>query len=437
MTVRVAGVPPLHRPPAWLKWLFDRSLPNMRLLHTSDWHLGQHFMGKSRQAEHQSLIDWLVDCVATHRIDAVLIAGDLFDTGTPPSHARELYNQLVLRLHHAGVALLLLGGNHDSPATLSESRALLAQLGATVIPAAAEPDTEVVVLRDRNGDPGCIVCAVPYIRPRDVLHSQSNQSAQDKQSELQNAITEHYRAVYAVALDHRETLHAQSGKRLPIIATGHLTTIGASSSESVREIYVGTLEAFPATSFPPVEYVALGHIHRPQQVGRWPHIRYSGSPLALSFDEADQVKSMLCVELGDSGLISVTPVPVPRFRPLTSIRGSLATLPERLKAAATQGSADTPVWVEVTVSDDDYLSDLAARIEAMTTGLAVEVLRIRKVRDRIHPGLALQQNETLDELTPTEVFVRRLAEETLEQPLRDALVVRFASIVEGLSEQQP
>src|SRR6185369_305750 len=101
----------------------------MRLLHTSDWHLGQHFMGKSRQAEHQALVDWLLDQVAAEAVDAVLIAGDIFDTGTPPSYARELYNQLVLRLNRAGVGLLLLGGNHDSAAVLGESRELLACLG--------------------------------------------------------------------------------------------------------------------------------------------------------------------------------------------------------------------------------------------------------------------------------------------------------------------
>ena len=110
----------------------------MRILHTSDWHLGQHFMGKSRQAEHQALIDWLLAQVDEHAVDAVLIAGDIFDTGTPPSYARELYSQLVVRLHTAGVSLLLLGGNHDSVATLGESRELLACLSATVIGAASD-----------------------------------------------------------------------------------------------------------------------------------------------------------------------------------------------------------------------------------------------------------------------------------------------------------
>ena len=105
----------------------------MRILHTSDWHLGQHFMGKSRQAEHQQLIDWLLIQVEEHAVDAVLIAGDIFDTGSPPSYARELYSQLVVRLHSAGVALLLLGGNHDSVATLGESERLLTSIGRYLV----------------------------------------------------------------------------------------------------------------------------------------------------------------------------------------------------------------------------------------------------------------------------------------------------------------
>ena len=126
----------------------------MRILHTSDWHLGQHFMGKSRQAEHQALIDWLLVQVDTHAVDAVLIAGDIFDTGAPPSYARELYSQLVVRLHGAGVALLLLGGNHDSVATLGESSALLACLSTTVVAAVAPRPVNVV-----NGGAGAFTVA--------------------------------------------------------------------------------------------------------------------------------------------------------------------------------------------------------------------------------------------------------------------------------------
>ncbi len=403
----------------------------MRILHTSDWHLGQHFMGKSRQAEHQALIDWLVLQVAEQAVDAVLVAGDIFDTGTPPSYARELYNQLVVRLHGAGVPLLLLGGNHDSVATLGESRELLAQLGTTVIAASTDdPGAQVLVVPQRNGEAGCIVCAIPFIRPRDMLHSQAGQSAEDKQRSLQTAIQQHYAAVYAAAL---EKMAALPGK-LPIIATGHLTTVGASTSESVREIYVGALEAFPTNAFPPADYIALGHIHRPQKVGGQEHIRYCGSPIPLSFDEARQQKEVLLVDLDASGLVAVNALPVPRFQGLVAVAGSLATLAGPIGAAAAEGSRERPTWLEVTVAEDDYLADLPSRIEALTDGWPVEVLRIRRQRGNATARLAAEASERLDELSPYEVFARRLAQEELSEEMQQALNERYRSIVAALQE---
>jgi len=405
----------------------------MRLLHTSDWHLGQHFMGKSRQAEHQALIAWLLEQVKEQAVDAVLIAGDIFDTGTPPSYARELYSQLVVRLHEAGVALLLLGGNHDSVATLDESRELMARLGTTVIAATRDdPVAQIVVLPQRDGKPGCIVCAIPFIRPRDVLQSQAGQSAEEKQSSLQTAIQEHYRSIFAAAVERRQALETKLGRRLPIVATGHLTTVGASASESVREIYVGALEAFPTSAFPPADYIALGHIHRPQKVGGLEHIRYCGSPIPLSFDEARQQKEILLVGVDDAGLTTVTPLPVPGFQGLVSISGNLDTLGNAIAAAAAQGSRERPAWLEITVAEDDYLADLPARIEALAEGWPVEILRIRKARGNAVASLLAEGRETLDELSPHDVFARRLEQEALSEELQQALSARFRSIVAGL-----
>lgn len=395
-------------------------------------------MGKSRQAEHQSLIDWLLIQVEECAVDAVLIAGDIFDTGSPPSYARELYSQLVVRLHGTGVALLLLGGNHDSVATLGESRALLACLSATVIGAADYPHAQVVVLprRGGRGEAGCVVCAIPFIRPRDVLQSQPGQSAEDKQQSLQIAIQAHYAAVFAAASVRRSALEAELGRKLPLIATGHLTTVGASTSESVREIYVGSLNAFPTTAFPAADYIALGHIHQPQQVGGFKHIRYCGSPIPLSFDEVRQQKEVLLVDLDANGLQSITPLPVPRFQALASVSGNLLALAEKIGAAAADGTPERPVWLEVTVAEDDYLADLPARIEAMTEGLPVEVLRIRRQRGNSAATLAAAASETLDELSPHDVFTRRLAQEELAEDLKLALHDRYRAIVTRLQEGQ-
>jgi exonuclease SbcD len=402
---------------------------SLRILHTSDWHLGQHFMGKTRQAEHQAFCAWLLEQVRTHRVDVLLIAGDVFDTGSPASYAREQYYRLVVELRDAGCALVVLGGNHDSPAMLGESRSLLAQLGTQVVPGVGlDLAEQVLVLDDRAGRPGAILCAIPFIRPRDVMASQAGQSAQDKQQSLQQAIAEHYRALYELALSTRETL----GQPLPIIATGHLTTVGASASESVREIYVGSLEAFPTSAFPPADYIALGHIHRPQKVGGLEHIRYSGSPIALSFDEARQQKEVLLLEFGTAALQSITALPVPVFQPMASLRGSLKELAVAIADIATQGTPERPVWLEVQVSTDDYLSDLQSHINALCEGYPVEMLRIRRERGNAAASLASEARETLDELSVEDVFARRLQQETLEEEDAQRLQGLYRQVLEAL-----
>jgi len=403
----------------------------MRILHTSDWHLGQHFMGKTRQAEHQAFCAWLIEQVRELAVDAVLIAGDIFDTGAPPSYAREQYNRFIVELRGTGCELVVLGGNHDSVAMLGESKTLLAQLGTRVIPGVCEQlDEQLLVLHRRDGSPGAILCGIPFIRPRDVLLSQAGQSAQDKQQSLQQAIQQHYQDLYALAVSKRDAL----GGDLPIIATGHLTTVGASASDSVREIYVGSLEAFPTSAFPPAAYIALGHIHRPQKVGGLEHIRYCGSPIALSFDEAKQQKEVLLVELDSSGMRQISALPVPHFQPLLSLRGSLKELDVQIKQAPEQGSVELPVWLEVLVGTDDYLSDLQLRIAALCEGLPVEVLRIRRERGNACASLQGHARETLDELSVEDVFAQRLSSESLDETEQARLLGLYQQVVSELRE---
>lgn len=404
----------------------------MRILHTSDWHLGQSFMNHSREREHALLIDWLLEQVQTHEADAVLIAGDIFDTGTPPSYARALYYRLIAEMHRLQVPLLLLGGNHDSVSVLHESLPLLHHLNTTVIAATSNAAQHVVVLPARHGQPGCIVCALPFIRPRDVLTSQPGESAQTKQNNLQAAIAQVYAQVFEAARACQALIKAEKGIQLPIVATGHLTTVGASSSESVREIYVGALEAFPTSAFPPADYIALGHIHQPQTVGGQAHIRYSGSPIALSFDEARQTKQVLLVDLDAQGLQAVTPLATPVSQALASISGNLQSLPATLRSVAAQGSDEQPVWLEVTVQQDDYLPDLAARIDAMVQDLPVRVLRIKRQRSGASAQWAAAPHASLDELSPHDVFLRRLQAEELTPEMHAALQQRFEQVLHTL-----
>ncbi|GAA4872791.1 exonuclease subunit SbcD [Ferrimonas pelagia] len=407
----------------------------MRILHTSDWHLGQYFYGKSRAAEHQAFLDWLLAQIDQLDIDALIVAGDLFDTGTPPSYARSLYNAFVVQIQRRRCKLILLGGNHDSVAMLNESKQLLACLGTDMVAAASEaPAQQVVTVTNAEQQPIGLVCAIPYLRPRDIVRSEANQSAQDKQRSLQQQIERHYREVYDAALAQRDALN-QPG--LPIIATGHLTTVGASSSESVRDLYIGTLDAFPASAFPPADYIALGHIHRPQKIGGSDTIRYCGSPIPLSFDELGRDKEVLLIEFAEAPTPSVSALNVPLSQPMAMLKGDLASIEQQL--AQFEGETDT-TWLDIEVVAEDYLSDLQARIIALTEALPVEVLLVRRARNRRNDSIEQQDKETLAELTVQDVFARRLASEVFDgdaaEQRKQRLQARFDQTLALLAEAE-
>ncbi|MGD8106957.1 exonuclease subunit SbcD [Pantoea sp. FN0302] len=409
----------------------------MRIIHTSDWHLGQFFYTRSRAAEHQAFFHWLIERVEEHQVDAVIVAGDIFDTGSPPSYARELYNRFVVDLHRTGCQLIVLGGNHDSVATLNESRELLACLNTRVIAAASsDPEEQVLTLTTRQGTPGAVLCAIPFLRPRDIMRSQAGQSGEQKQISLLNAITQHYQRSY----QHARQLSQQAEKPLPVIATGHLTTVGVSKSEAVRDIYIGTLDAFPAQAFPAADYIALGHIHRPQRIAGSEHIRYSGSPLPLSFDELGSEKSVFLVSFADGKLASVEPLPVPGFQPMQTIKGTLAEIEQQLKPFA-NASPSRPVWLDIEITTQEYLHNMQQHIQALTEGLPVEVLLMRRSREQRERALARLQNETLNELKVEEVFERRLEqEEEMDEARRTRVRQLFSGTLDALyqgEESQP
>ena len=408
----------------------------MRIIHTSDWHLGQYFFTKSRAAEHQAFLSWLTGQVEQYQVDAIIVAGDIFDTTSPPSYARELYNQFIVRLQKTGCQLVILGGNHDSVATLNESRELLSYLNTQVIASVLEqPQQQVIVLNNRQGDAAAILCAIPFIRTRDVVTSQAGQSSGEKHLALQQAIADHYQQIYQLALNKRQ----EYAQPIPIIATGHLTTVGASTTDSVRDIYIGTLDAFPAQAFPPADYIALGHIHRPQIVAKSEHIRYSGSPIALSFDEAGQQKSVVLVEFQQANLESITLLTVPEFQPMRLIKGDIAQIEAEL-AAFSDYSAERPIWLDIEVISQHYLNDVQRHIQQLVEPLPVEVVLLRRSKDLTRQSIQRQARETLSELTVNEVFERRLS---LDEPQTDDQQQRqqrikhlFLNLADSLADNQ-
>ena len=398
----------------------------MRILHTSDWHLGQNFYSKSRAAGHAAFLDWLLETAQAQQVDAIIVAGDIFDTGAPPSYARELYYRFVVQLQQTGCHLVVLAGNHDSVATLNESREILAFLHTTVVAAAG---CAPFMLNHRDGTPGAVFCPVPFLRPRDIVTSQAGLSGSEKQQHLLAAITDYYHQQY------QQACALRGEATLPIIASGHLTTVGASKSDAVRDIYIGTLDAFPAQNFPPVDYIALGHIHRPQVIGGQQHIRYCGSPIALSFDETGKAKSVNLVTFTDGRLADITPLTVPVTQQLAVIKGDLAAIAQQLEQWR-DAPTSPPVWLDIEITTDDWLTDMQRRIQAMTEDLPVEVLLVRRSREQRQRMMAGELRETLSELRVEEVFERRLALEEPDEAQGQRVRTLFSATVDELTQEQ-
>ena len=397
----------------------------MRIIHTSDWHLGQYFYGKSRAAEHQQFLTWLLAEIKRNDVDAVIVAGDIFDTATPPSYARQMYFNFISEMQSLNCQLIVLAGNHDSVSMLAESKELLAALSTRVIANVSDVDNQanlaeqVFVLKNNQQEPKAVICAVPFIRPRDIVKSQQGQSASDKSSSLQQAIATHYKTLFEYA----QQLVVESNLKLPIIATGHLTALGVTTSDSVRDIYIGTLEALPSNAFPDADYIALGHIHRSQKVGKTEHIRYCGSPIALSFDEAKQNKKVLLVDFKGNSLALVSELLVPCFQPLAMVKTSLQELSTVVKEilAALELKKNQKLWLDIELTDSDHLSDLQSRIALLTDDFPVEILLVRRAKQvRQQLIQAQQDNSVLSELSLDEVFSSRLQQESYFTPEIDA-----------------
>lgn len=276
----------------------------LTILHTSDWHLGRRLYGRMRYEEFEAFLSWLQETISAHKVDVLIVAGDIFDTMTPSNRAQALYYEFLGKVSKLCCEhIVIIAGNHDSPTFLDAPSKVLKFLNVHVIGTACDDlNDEVLVLDAVDGTPHCIIAAVPYLRDRDVRGSHAGESADSKDTNVIKGIRAHYDEVASIAKARQEHLSDAHQRHIPIIATGHLFAAGSKTTEDdgVRDLYVGSLGQISADMFDDgFDYVALGHLHVPQRVGGCEHIRYSGSPIAMGFGEAKQQKQVLLVEFGE------------------------------------------------------------------------------------------------------------------------------------------
>ena len=310
-----------------------------RVLHTADWHLGKCLLTRPRTDEHALFLAFLLQAIQEHQVDALIVAGDVFDSATPPQFAVKQYYDFLSHLRGAGAcAAVIVAGNHDSPGHLEAPREVLRSLSFHVIGTLAEQPVDWLVPLPNPESPQLVVAALPFLRDADLRVGLSGQSADEIQRALVAGIARRYQEAAHAAAEWRE-------RGVPVLATGHLTVVGSTNSESEREIHIGGLGAVGTECFPAAfDYVALGHLHRPQAAGGRDHVRYAGSPLALSFSEADDVKEVRParfrgwrVDRPVAALHPARPPPDPRPRPARGPRRAARRRCPRQRAALLAG----------------------------------------------------------------------------------------------------
>ena len=404
----------------------------MRLLHTSDWHLGQTLHNYERGYEHQRFLDWLLDTLVAERVDVLLVAGDVFDNANPSAASQK---QLYVFLQQArarlpALQLIVVAGNHDSAGRLEAPGPLLAAHGTHVIghvlrDDAGQIDLERLLLpltgSDAQVQAWCL--AVPFLRPGDV----PKLPAGDTQDAYLGGIALLYRQLTDLALARRQPGQA-------ILAMGHCHMVGGEmSNDSERRIVIGGTEMLPSGIFDAsIAYAALGHLHKAQAVGGQEHIRYCGSPIPLSFAEVNYRHQVLCLDIDGETLQSVRVIAVPRAVPLLRVPATPAPISEVLAQLAALDVPDAPAeaqpFLEVRVRLDAPEPGLRTRIETALDGKSV---RLAKIETSSAARASAPENMTLDQLgqlQPDDIF-RRLYQQKYAKEAPPELLSGLAELL--------
>ncbi|WP_459211979.1 exonuclease SbcCD subunit D C-terminal domain-containing protein [Aquimarina rhabdastrellae] len=381
----------------------------MKLLHTADWHLGHRLHEQSQHEEQALFLEWLIHTIKQEEIDIVLLSGDVYDTGVPATQSQKLYYDFLIKLRETSCKhVVITGGNHDAPGTINAPKALLEALAIHVVGKATEDVKDEVFELEVNGEQ-VIIAAVPYLRDQDIRRAVAGESFDEINDRYKAALVNHYTAV----AQHCESIRTDE---TPVIAMGHLFAVGGSTSDSELNIYVGNLGHIGADDFPELfDYVALGHLHRPQKVGGKDYIRYSGSPNVLSFSEINYDKKVITITLTDKKVTAIDEITVPNFRKVIRIKGTVEQCIFKLQQLEYVEETLTP-WVEVILEDETVINTGYHQIHQIAETAKVKILKITIKNDRSIKGLEqlVKTSQSIKELEPLEVFKKRCEEAAID-----------------------
>jgi exonuclease SbcD len=403
----------------------------MRVLHTSDWHLGQTLHQFDRSYEHERFLAWLLDSLVAEDVDGLLIAGDVFDNANPSAAAQaQLYRFLTearRRVPHLNIVMT--AGNHDSPGRLEAPAPFLKLLCANVVGQVAQSEDGshfnrlVVPLTNRHGQVSAWCIAMPFLRPSDVPR------VDDAEDPYMAGVDAIYQGAFEIANKKREVGQA-------IIAIGHCHLAGGSvSEESERRIVIGGAEALSADIFnDAIAYVALGHLHRAQTIGGDPTRRYCGSPLPMSFSEIHYPHQVVVLDLDGEAVANIRELHVPRFVDLLRVPAKPASLEAAVAELAALELAERPEaewpYLQVRIELTQPEPALRAQIETAVAGKPVRLARIETSYAR-HGAVEVAPTISVDELNslaPIDFF-QRLYTHRYGEAASAELVTAFSELI--------
>jgi len=411
----------------------------VRVLHTSDWHLGASLDGVSREEEHQAFLDWLLEQLKVREVDLLLVAGDVFDHAQPSAEAQRMYYRFLSRLGATGVrGAVVVGGNHDSPSRLEAPREVLAGLGVHVV-GGLQADEEtwdrcLFPLRDNDGQVEMAVAAVPYVHE----HRLGVRTSMVEPDAVRAAFRERFSHLYRTLTDGALEL----GGGAPVVATGHLSCVGGEVEDAPVEIHLASsTDGLPAEVFDErLAYVALGHFHRMFRV-RESKARYSGSPVPLNARESKTPCQVLMVDVSADGETSVEPLEVPRQRDVLHMAGPLEELLDKLNALT--WDTPRPPLVYATLEVEGYEPGLEIKLQREAASAAeaddAGAPLLVKVTQELVGGFEGGDEEEgpavdLESLTMEQVF-RRLCQARRVEP-DEALLTAFRQVLTPDDEEE-
>lgn len=400
----------------------------MKILHTADWHLGHRLHEQSQFKEQTLFLEWIEDFIILEKIDVLLISGDIFDTNAPSNQSLELYYTFLMKLRNTSCkSIIITGGNHDSPGTLNAPRHILNALNIKVVGKATENIEDEVFKIELDGET-VIIGAVPYLRDGDIRKAVAGETFEELTDKYKQALVNHYQAC-------AQQCKLQNTTNAPVIAMGHLFATGGSVSESEQNIYVGSLGHIGAADFPDYfDYIALGHLHRPQIIGGNEKVRYSGSPNILSFSEINYDKKIVVLTVENNQLTAIQNHTVPRFRNFYKIQGTVQECIDQFPELVSNEYDLTP-WVEIALAQEHAVNTDALKKQAEPYPFEILKTALKKQREQRGIEELLAETKSIKELLPTEVFELKCKELAYDLDANPDLKDAFAEVLQAVQNQ--